>query len=151
MVFEALAADIAVRTSGLGAWVTAVRRRGRGLVPWLAESLIPWFGLGVTCSFRRGRVLCFAGSLIRWAAGSPVRWAAGSLIRRAAGSPVRWFGSKLVEQISRQLLARPFRRQQLLRAYGGPSEAPAGPLSLPVLSVPPSFRLWVGLDLTRWR
>jgi hypothetical protein len=132
MVFETLAADIAVRTNGLGAWVTAVRRFGRGLVPWFAEGPIRWFGLGVISSFRSGRVLGFASGPIGW----------------AASSPIRWFGSKLVEQIGRELLARSFRREQLLRAYGSPSETAAGPLSLPGLSVPPSFRLWMGRDLT---
>jgi hypothetical protein len=54
MVFETLAADIAVRTSRLGAWITAVRRRGPGVVSCFTKGLIPWFGL------------------IRWLAGGPV-------------------------------------------------------------------------------
>jgi len=132
MVFEILAADIAVRTNGLGAWVTTVRRFGRSLVPWLTENLIPRVGLGFIPAFSGGLAARFASSPIRW----------------AASSPIRWFGSKLVEQIGLKLLARPFCRRQLLRAYGSPSEAPAGPLSLPGLSVPPFFRLWVGRDLT---
>jgi len=132
MVFETLAADIAVRTNGLGAWVTAVRRFGRGLVPWLTESLIPRFCLGFIPAFSSGLAPRFASDPIPW----------------STGDPIPWFGRRLVEQIGRELLARPFRRQQLLRAYGSPSEAPAGPLSLPGLSVPPSFRLWVGRYLT---
>ena len=80
------------------------------------------------------------GGLAARFASSPIRW--------AASGPIRWFGSKLVEQIGLKLLARPFCRRQLLRAYGSPSEAPAGPLSLPVLSLPSSFRLRVGRYLT---
>src|SRR5712692_7809169 len=83
MVFEILAADIAVRTNGLGAWVTTVRRFGLGLVAWLTESLIPRFCLGFIPAFSGGLAARFASSPIRW----------------AASSPIRWFGSKLVEQI----------------------------------------------------
>jgi len=147
VVFETPSADVAVRTSGLGAWVTAVRRFGRGLVPWFAKGPIRGFGLDVNSSSPSGRVL-LAGSPIRCAASRPIRWFGSSPIRWSGSSPIRWSGSRLVKQIDRELLARPFRRQQLLRAGGSPSEAPAGPLSLPVLSVPPSFRLWVERYLT---
>ena len=82
----------------------------------------------------------FSGGLVPCFASSPIPY--------STGGPIPWFGSRLVQQIGRELLARPFRRQQLLRAGGSPSEAPAGPLSLPGLSVPPSFRLRVGRHLT---
>jgi hypothetical protein len=64
MVFETLAADVTLRTSSLGPWVTAVRRFGRGLVPWSAKGPIRWFGLDDISSFTGGLVPCFASSHI---------------------------------------------------------------------------------------
>src|SRR5713101_7504151 len=132
--FEILSADIAVFTSGLGAWFVTDPRPTRGVVRWRIKGLTPWF----------------ANGLIPWFTAALAPWFASGLVPWAASSPIPWFGSRLVQQIGRELLARPFSRRQLLRACGTPSEASAGPLSLPVQSVPSSSRLWVGRYLTSW-
>ena len=124
-------------TSALGAWFTAIAWCSRGVVRCLHKSGISSFGPGFISSLRGG--LVFAGGFALRFAGSPIPCCAGDLIP--------WFSRKLVLEIGRELLARPF-CQQLLRAYGSPSKAPAGALSLPGLSVPPSFRLRVGRNLT---
>src|SRR5437899_11157130 len=132
MVFEiSSSADITVWTDGLGAWFAAVRF-ARGINCWLAEGLNPSFSLGLISSL--------TGGLHSARASNPIPW--------SASGPVARFGSKLVKQIGRELLARPFCRQQLLCACRSPREAPAGPLSLPVPSVPSSCRLRMGRYLT---
>jgi hypothetical protein len=132
MVFEIVSTDITVWTNGLGAWFPAARQFGCGVVPWLTKGVVRRCGFAVISPFTSGRVIGFASSTIPW----------------ADSSPIGCFGIRLVKQIGRELLARSFRRQQLLRAGGTPSEAPAGPLSLSGPSVPASFGVWMGRYLT---
>src|SRR6266849_1188159 len=123
MGFEILSADIAVFTNGLGARFATDPQPTRGVVRWRIKGL----------------TLRFAHGLIPWFTAAPASWFASGLAPlAAASSPIPWFGGRLLQQIGRELLARPFRRRQLLRARGTPSKAPAGPLSLPVPSVPSS-------------
>jgi hypothetical protein len=130
MVFEIGSAGSAVWTSALGAWLITVLRSGRGVVRRLNEGFI--FSFGLAPSFRGGLALRFAGNAIFC----------------SIGDLIPWFSRRLVREVGRELLARPFCQQQLLRAYGSPSKAPAGPFALPGLSVPPSFRVRVGRYLT---